>query len=121
MPTVLVVDDDPTMHRLVARLLDDSDYQIIGGPMDGEAAVASCREHEPDLLVLDHMMPGLTGLDAAEVILAERPDQRIVLFTAYVDRALFDRALGLGVAACVAKTDVTTLPDVLAEVFSLPG
>lgn len=121
MPTVLVADDDPTMHRLVARLLDDTEYEILAGAMDGEAAVASCREHRPDVVVLDHMMPGLTGLDAAEVMLAERPGQRIVLFTAYVDRALFERAYGLGIAACVAKTDVTTLSDVLAEVFSLPG
>jgi DNA-binding NarL/FixJ family response regulator len=118
MPTVLVVDDDPTMHRLVARLLDDAEYEIIAGAADGEAAVAACREHEPDVVVLDHMMPRLTGLDAAEVILAERPDQRIVLFTAHVDRALFDRASGLGIAACVAKTDVTTLPDVLATLFA---
>jgi CheY-like chemotaxis protein len=118
MPTVLVVDDDPTMHRLVARLLDDTEYEIIAGAADGEAAVASCREHGPDVVVLDHMMPGLTGLDVAEVILAERPDQRIVLFTAYVDRALFDRALGIGIAACVAKTEVTTLSDVLATLFA---
>jgi CheY-like chemotaxis protein len=114
MATVLVVDDDPTIRRLIARLLEGSDFEIVGEATDGNAAVTAFAEHEPDVVILDHMMPGITGLAAAEVMLAARPDQRIVLFTAYDDRALFDRAKGLGVSACLAKTDVRDLCDVLA-------
>ena len=118
MPTVLVVDDDPTIRRLVARLLEGTEYHILGEAEDGDAAVSAWSEHRPDVVILDQMMPGTTGLDAAKVILAEQPDQIIVLFTAFADRKLFDRAHKLGVTACLAKTDVTTLCDVLATLLA---
>jgi CheY-like chemotaxis protein len=116
MATVLVVDDDETIRRLISRLLEGSDFEIIGEAVDGESAVSAASESVPDVIVLDHMMPGMTGLEAAAVILAERPDQLIVLFTAHPDRPLFDRAHELGIAACITKTDVMTLRDVLATV-----
>jgi CheY-like chemotaxis protein len=118
MATVLVVDDDPTILRLVARLLEGTDHEIVGEATDGHAAVAAFSEHHPDVVILDHMMPGITGLDAAELMLAERPGQPIVMFTAYADRELFEQATGIGIAACLAKTDVRRLCDVLDEVLA---
>ncbi len=50
--------------------------------------------------------------------LAERPGQPIVMFTAYADRELFEQATSIGIAACLAKTDVRRLCDVLDQVLA---
>ena len=58
-------------------------------------------------------MPGTTGLETARRILAEHPDQAIVLFSSYLDPDVLHTAERLGVRECLAKDDIRQLPDVL--------
>ncbi|SDQ68818.1 response regulator transcription factor [Quadrisphaera sp. DSM 44207] len=62
MTTVLVADDDADIRELVAFKLSQSGYEVVPVP-DGVAALDAVRDHRPDLVVLDLMMPGLSGLD----------------------------------------------------------
>ena len=61
-PRVLVVDDDPDVRALVAAVLSDDGYAV-DAAHDAPAAVAALRASPPDAIVLDLMMPGLTGQD----------------------------------------------------------
>lgn len=115
-PTVLVVDDEPVIVRLLHRMLDDE--FVVRDASDGASAIAAWRSEPVDVIVLDQMMPGMSGLDVAARVLADDPGQRIVLFTAVADRDLAARATVVGVRAFVKKTDVAQIADVLSDVLA---
>ncbi|MFT6352961.1 MAG: putative two-component system response regulator [Neptuniibacter pectenicola] len=60
--TLLLVDDEPTNLRVLKRLLED-DYRLIYAK-NGEVAIKLAREHNPDLILMDVMMPEMTGIEA---------------------------------------------------------
>ena len=67
MARILVADDDLDIRELVEFKLSTLGHEVVA-VNDGSAAVDACREHQPDLAVLDVMMPGMSGLDAIRVI-----------------------------------------------------
>jgi two-component system alkaline phosphatase synthesis response regulator PhoP len=96
--TILVVDDDPEIVRLVAAYLEDSGFGVIRA-YDGEAALRAIRSAAPALVVLDVMLPGLDGLAILKTV---RSDSRsaalpILLLTARSDDT--DRIVGLELGA----------------------
>jgi CheY-like chemotaxis protein len=111
MPSVLIVDDDADIRFLVRQLIAAAGdgYVVTGEAASGEEAIERWRELRPHVIVLDHRMPGLSGLDAAERILAEQPDLPILLFTAFRDDHVERRAAGLGIRVCVSKADLSRL------------
>ena len=115
MPGVLVVDDEPDMRVLVEAVIERANegLAVVGVAANGSEAIECWRETNPDVILLDHRMPDMTGLEAAEAILAEQPDQRIILYSAYIDADTTRRATQLGIRACVSKGDLGALPDAL--------
>lgn len=111
MPSALIVDDEADVRFLIYRLLERVEgVTFAGQASSGEEAIARWRELRPDVIVLDHRMPGLSGLETAERILAEDPDQVIVLFTAFNDPAVERAAAELGIRACLSKGELNRLP-----------
>ena len=68
-PTILVAEDEPAMLTLVARHLKNQGFHVLEAP-DGDVAWALAQEHTPDLVVLDVMMPGMSGWDVCHKIKA---------------------------------------------------
>lgn len=66
-PTILVVDDDASVVSLMADLLEVDGFTVVGAP-DGYAALRELDRMRPDLVILDVMMPGLSGLDVLRAI-----------------------------------------------------
>lgn len=120
-PTVLIVDDDIDIRLLVRAILESSSLgvEVVGEAVDGVHAleVYGTLDHPevPDVIILDNRMPGRDGMDVAAEILSEEPDQRIVLFSAFVTPELEARAIELGVSACVGKNDFAVLPDLVRQ------
>ena len=112
---VLIVDDEDDMRALVRATIEiaNKGLTVAGEASDGETAMSFVRETRPEVVVLDHRMPGATGLETAQRILAEHPDQAIVLFSSYLDREVLVKAERLGVRVCLAKDDIRQLPDVI--------
>ena len=83
MARILVADDDVDIRELVEFKLSTLGHEIVA-VNDGAAAVEACREHRPDLAVLDVMMPGMSGLDAIRVIRSDpsMADIPVILLTA---------------------------------------
>ena len=83
MARILVADDDVDIRELIEFKLSTLGHEIIA-VNDGAAAVDACREHKPDLAVLDVMMPGMSGLDAIRVIRGDdtMADMPVILLTA---------------------------------------
>ena len=112
----LVVDDDPDMRMLVAMSIDLSVRPVeVIAVSDGTDAIAKWRAEQPDVIVMDIRMPTVNGLDLAGEILAEEPSQAIVLFSAYVEDDVHDRAEDIGVCEVLEKHQLRDLPTVLEE------
>jgi DNA-binding NarL/FixJ family response regulator len=97
---------------LVRAMVDDSPEDVeVAGDADGvRAALETLDSVDPDVVVLDAMMPGVGGLEAAPMILARRPGQKLLLCSAYVDDELRDRAEAAGIAAFVSKDKMEAIP-----------
>ena len=107
---VLVVDDEPDLRLLMRTMLDlDQRIEIAGEAADGGEALERFAELQPDVVLLDLRMPVLNGLEVAERILRDNPDQGIILFTAFLDPALVADATALGVQSVLGKGDIDAL------------
>jgi nitrogen-specific signal transduction histidine kinase/CheY-like chemotaxis protein len=82
---VLLVDDEPLVRRSTADMLSDLGYDVVEAE-SGEEALRLIREGlRLDLLVTDHMMPGITGTDLARIVRLERPHVKALLVSGYAD------------------------------------
>jgi YesN/AraC family two-component response regulator len=113
--TALIVDDEADMRALLRATIEmaDQGLAVAGEASDGLEALDRWRDHEPDVVILDHRMPNLNGLETAARILSEKPDQDVVLFSAYLSEDAEREAAALGVRACVSKDDLDAIPAVL--------
>jgi CheY-like chemotaxis protein len=111
----LIVDDEEDMRVLVRATIEIANrgLAVMGEAASGAEAIERWRIDRPDVIVIDQRMPGLTGIEVCEQILAEQPDQRIVLFSAFLNDDLRREAAALGVRACLAKDDFQRLPETL--------
>ena len=101
---VLVVDDDDDIRDLVAFRLDRAGYEVLRAG-DGQQALDLAKEHQPDLAVLDVMMPKLTGYDVTRELRADAATSRIpvILLTARVQEADVARGFEAGADDYVKK------------------
>jgi two-component system chemotaxis response regulator CheB len=83
MTRVLIVEDSATMrHHLREALLPDPQLEIVGEAVDGERAVHMVGRLRPDVITMDMMLPGISGLAATEQIMAEHPTPILVVSSA---------------------------------------
>jgi two-component system, OmpR family, alkaline phosphatase synthesis response regulator PhoP len=91
--TILVVDDEPFICRSLTFVLRKDNYRVLEA-RNGEEALAAIREHKPDLVFLDVMMPKLNGFQVTEQVRADKElaNVKIILLTAKGQES--DRDLG---------------------------
>ncbi len=95
MPTILIVDDEDNIRHLVTAYLNAEGYTVCNAA-DGPGGLAAVRRYQPDLVILDVLLPGMDGLETLQHIRRES-DVYVLLLTAKSEEA--DRVLGLTVGA----------------------
>jgi DNA-binding LytR/AlgR family response regulator len=77
-PTAVIAEDEPVLARTLMRLLAEvwPELLVVGVAEDGLGAIELALEHTPDVMFLDNKMPGKTGLQVAEVVADDWPDER---------------------------------------------
>jgi CheY-like chemotaxis protein len=80
--SILVIDDDPDVRDFIVTTLEEQGYRVRQAS-DGERGLREATRHKPDLVILDFVMPGLSGSDVAGRLLANRPDQPILFVSGY--------------------------------------
>jgi DNA-binding NarL/FixJ family response regulator len=110
---VLIVDDEPDLRVLLRSMLSiDQRVEVAGEAGDGGEGLAMFRELRPDVLILDQRMPELTGLEVAERVLADDPDQTVILMSAYLDDAIRAEAAAVGIRSVIGKPqNIDTIVD----------
>src|SRR6266508_3498853 len=95
--TCLLVDDHEVVREgLRLSLSRASHIRVIGEAADGASAIALVERRKPAVVVMDVRMPGMDGLEATKEIMKKVPGTAVLIFTAYSERALLDRALDSG-------------------------
>ena len=113
--TVLVVEDEPLINQAVGDRLRAEGHRVVSA-YDGPGAVAAYEEHQPDLVVLDVMLPGFDGLEVCRRIQQSRPVP-VLMLTARDDEA--DVLVGLGVGADDYLTKPFRMRELVARVSAL--
>jgi DNA-binding NarL/FixJ family response regulator len=108
MTRVLIVDDQPAFRLQLRRLLERAGMDVIGEAGDIPAAEAQVAALQPDLAVVDVMLPGISGLAGAPRLKALAPGLRVILVSAYRDQAHVFReaAAQAGAERFVQKDDL---------------
>jgi DNA-binding NarL/FixJ family response regulator len=102
---VFVVDDTAHVRKMLVQMLELSGFDVVGQAASGHEALAAVEGADPEVVVVDYKMPGIDGIATAREIRAHRPDQAIILYTAYLDAALEEQAEAAGVSLCVGKVE----------------
>jgi len=117
MINVLIIDDDALVAMSLEMILSaEQDITVAGTGGSGADAIRLYGEKMPDILLMDIRMKDMTGLDAAERILAEHPDADILFLTTFSDDEYIIRALKLGVKGYLLKQDYKSIASCLRAV-----
>jgi DNA-binding NarL/FixJ family response regulator len=106
---VVLADDEAAVRALLGIALGmEGGFTVVGEAADGEQAVALVDESHPNAIVLDLMMPGLSGLEAIPFIRSRSPETKIVVFSALSAAQMCAECMQKGADAYVEKTRVIT-------------
>jgi two-component system, NarL family, nitrate/nitrite response regulator NarL len=105
---IAIADDHPIFRDALCRLLSfEEDFRVVAQLDDGSQVLDALQECEPDILLLDLNMPGLSGLGALQLLQAAETRTRIILLTASDNLGEFAQALKLGSCGIVQKQTAT--------------
>jgi len=102
-PKVLVVDDAMFMRLMLKDILSKHGFDVIAEAENGKQAVEKYKEHKPDLVTMDIVMPEMDGIVAVKSIIAADPKAIIVMCTAMGQQALVIEAMGAGAKDYITK------------------
>jgi len=107
---VLIADDHPIFRQGLRTILEAEDgFVVVAEAADGNEAVRLARDFQPDVLLLDLAMPGVSGMEALAELAAAPTPVRTIMLTAAIEKAEIVKALQLGAAGVVLKSSSTDL------------
>ena len=113
--TILVVDDEPTLVATLKYNLERESFRVLEAA-DGEAALEAARAGRPDLIVLDLMLPGLSGLEVCRIL---RKETRVPIIMLTAKDAEVDKVVGLETGADDYVTKPFGMPELMARVRAM--
>lgn len=118
MINILVVDDDPLVSMSIKTILEaGGKIKVLATGDSGETAIELFKQHRPDLLLMDIRMKEMTGLAAAEKILSEFPEAKILFLTTFSDDEYILKALGIGAKGYILKQDFEGIEAAIISVM----
>lgn len=104
MPTIVLADDHDVVRRGLQFILEtEPDFEIVGEAADGLETIHIIEQLQPDVLVVDVMMPGLSGLEVSRRAAEVAPRTSVVVVSMYANEAYVTKALQSGAKAYVLK------------------
>jgi DNA-binding response OmpR family regulator len=116
MAKIMIVEDDPTLRDIYTTRFGAEGYDVVSAS-DGELALSTAVKERPDLILLDIMMPKISGFDVLDILRAtpETKDTKIIVMSALSQTADIEKGKNLGASAYLVKSQVT-LSEVVEKV-----
>lgn len=96
--------DDAMFTRVILRgILEAAGHEVTGEAADGQAAIEQYAALQPDVVLMDMVMPIMGGIDAVKAIVRSNPEARIVMCSSMGQQALIEEALGAGARGFIVK------------------
>lgn len=101
---VLLVDDSPDVRTMLRTRIElDDVFEVVDEAADGAMAIALATLHQPEVIILDAMMPILSGVEALPAIVRGAPDAKILVYSAFTDDPSLERIYEAGAHAVINK------------------
>jgi CheY-like chemotaxis protein len=116
---ILIVDDNANIRRLLRSFVEtNTGFKVCGEAENGAEAIEKAKELQPDLILLDLTLPGMTGTQAAPILRKLMPNVKIILFTMHADGVNKALASAFGIDLVLTKADsITTLREHLTALL----
>ena len=110
---VVLVDDHSQMHRIVQEILGaTTDIKLVGQGANGQQGILLCEQYQPDIVLMDVVMPVMDGIEATKVLHERFPDIKILVFSSFQDHESVHAMLRNGAVGYLTKS---SLANDLAE------
>lgn len=119
MPKVLIVDDTAFMRKLLRNILFSAGLDVAGEAENGKEAVELFKQHKPDLVTMDIIMPEMNGIEALKKIKSIEPNAKVIMCTAVGQEQMVKAAIKLGAKGYIIKP--FQAPKVIEEVKKVLG
>ena len=77
--TIMVVDDSPFASKQIQDVVEENGYEVVAYAANGEDGIKLYDEMHPDIVIMDIIMPGLDGLETAQILMKKHPDVKIMI------------------------------------------
>lgn len=101
--TIMVVDDSPFASKQIKDIVEENGYKVIGYAKNGEEGIRMYEELRPDIVILDIIMPGIDGLETAEVLMKSNPDVKILMLSSLCDSGTLEEVKKIGLKYLIPK------------------
>ncbi len=101
--TIMVIDDSPFASKQIKDLVEENGYEVIGYAKNGEEGIELYKELKPDIVILDIIMPGIDGLETAEIIMKNDPSAKILMLSSLCDSDTLDEVRSIGLKYLIPK------------------
>ena len=116
---ILLVDDHELMRNGLEAIFSSDEFEVTGSVGSGEDAINVVRDQDFDVILMDIMLPGISGLETSKWILDQKPEMNILLVSMEMNLELIKKALAIGVSGYVVKTeDQAELEDAVKMITS---
>ena len=117
---VVLVEDNEVFREALELLLGlRSDLEVVASVGDGTEAVPACREHVPDVVLMDYRLPGMDGVQATRAVLEACPSTAVVCLTASANVREMDALREAGAVVCLTKDQ--ELDEIVAAIHRAVG
>ena len=100
--TIMVVDDSPFASKQIKDIVEENGYEVIGYAKNGEEGVRMYDELKPDIVILDIIMPGIDGLETAQILM-NNPKVKILMLSSLCDTGTLEEVKGIGLKFLIPK------------------
>lgn len=100
---IAIIDDTPFIREIIRNIVEKNQIEVVFEASTGDEAVELMLKHNPDVIIMDLVMPKMNGIEATKLILQEKPNMKIIVCSTVTNEELVNRAMQAGAKSYIYK------------------